>query len=140
MNILQAARETGLTPDTIRYYERRGVLPPAVRTKNGYRDYAEPHLASLRLAGGLRDLELPLDQVALIVGVAHDASCGDVRRALDASIRQTLAQIEARIDQLRRTHSRLMGVRQGVRSMKPNSERVPGITPCECARLIGDSR
>ncbi len=137
MNIQQAARETGLTADTIRYYERRGVLPPPIRSKNGYRDYTEPHLASLRLARGLRELELPLDRVALIVGVAHDASCGDVRRALDGSIRDTLAQIDERIEKLQHTRTRLRAIRKGIRSMAPESERVPGITPCACVRLVG---
>ncbi len=139
MNIQQAARETGLTPDTIRYYERRGVLPPPVRSKNGYRDYSEPHLASLRLARGLRELELPLDRVALIVGVAHDAYCGDVRRALEGSIRDTLAQIDERIEKLQHTRTRLRAIRRGIRSMAPESERVPRITPCACVQLVGEA-
>lgn len=138
MNIQQAARETGLTPDTIRYYERRGVLPQPVRSKNGYRDYSEPHLASLRLARGLRELELPLDRVALIVGVAHDACCGDVRRALEGSIRDTLVQLDERIEKLKRTRVRLRAIRKGVRTMAPESERVPGITPCACIQLVGE--
>lgn len=139
MNIQQAARETGLTPDTIRYYERRGVLPPPVRSKNGYRDYSEPHLASLRLARGLRELELPLERVGLIVGVAHDAYCGDVRRALEGSVRDTLVQIDERIDQLQHTRTRLRAIRKGIRSMTPESERVPGITPCACVQLVGEA-
>lgn len=139
MNIQQAARETGLTPDTIRYYERRGVLPPPVRSKNGYRDYTEPHLASLRLARGLRELELPLERVGLIVGVAHDASCGDVRRALEGSIRDTLAQIDERIAQLEHTRTRLRAIRKGIHSMNAASERVPGITPCACVQLVGEA-
>lgn len=137
MNIQQAARETGLTPGTVRYYERRGVLPPPLRSKNGYRDYTEPHLASLRLAKGLRELELPLDQVGLIVGVAHDAYCGDVRRALDGSIRDTLARIDERIDQLQHTRTRLRAIRRAIRSMAEEGAQVPGITPCACVQLVG---
>jgi len=139
MNIQQAARETGLTADTIRYYERRGVLPPPVRSKNGYRDYAEPHLASLRLARGLRELELPLDQVGLIVRVAHDACCGDVRRALKGSIRDTLTQIDERIDQLQHTRTRLKAIHRGIRSMTQDSAQVPGITPCACVQLVDEA-
>ena len=138
MNIQQAGRETGLSADTIRYYERRGVLPPPVRSKNGYRDYGEPHLASLRLARGLRELELPLDQVALIVGVAHDAFCGDVRRVLEGSIRDTLVQIDGRIERLQHVRARLTAIGKGIRSMKPESARVPGLTPCACVQLVGE--
>ncbi len=139
MNIRQAAVETGLTADTIRYYERRGVLPQPARSTNGYRQYTASHLASLRLARGLRDLELPLDQVALIVGVAHDASCGDVRRALDGSIRDMLVQIDERIEKLELTRTRLRAIRKGIRSMAPETERVPGITPCACVQLVRES-
>lgn len=139
MNIQQAARETGLTADTIRYYERRGVLPPPVRIKNGYRDYTEPHLASLRLARGLRELELPLERVGLIVGVAHDAYCGDVRRALEGSIQEALVRIDERIAQLQHARTRLRAVLKGIRSMAPESERVPGITPCACVELVGQA-
>lgn len=96
MNIAQAARETGLSIDTIRYYERRGVLPPPVRRPNRYRDYDAQHLAALKLAHGLRELELPLDHVADIVRVAHDATCGDVRETLITSIEESVVEIEAR--------------------------------------------
>ena len=139
MNIQQAARATGLTADTIRYYERRGVLPPPVRSKNGYRDYSEPHLASLRLARGLRELELPLERVGLIVGVAHDAYCGDVRRALEGSIQDTLVQIDERIEKLQHTRTRLRVIRKGIHSMTEESEQVPGITPCACVQLVGEA-
>jgi len=78
MNIAQASRESGLSIDTIRYYERRGVLPRPVRQPNRYRDYDEGHLAALKLAHGLRELELPLGQVAEIVRVAQEALEGDL--------------------------------------------------------------
>jgi DNA-binding transcriptional MerR regulator len=138
MNIAQAARESGLSIDTIRYYERRGVLPRPVRRPNHYRDYDEAHLAALKLAHGLRDLELPLHQMAEIVRVAHDATCGEVRQALAASIEEAVGQIDLRIRKLRRTSKRLRAIRDGVRSMGARSRRVPGLSPCPCVRLVGE--
>ncbi len=39
MRIGDLAKQVGVTPDTIRYYEREGLLPAAERTPGGYRDY-----------------------------------------------------------------------------------------------------
>lgn len=136
MNIAKAARATGLTPDTIRFYERKGVLPAPARRTNGYREYNAEHLASLRLARGLREMELPLDGVAEIVRVAHDATCGDVRKALAESMEETLGQIDERIRKLRRTRQRLEAMLTGIRGMGARSKRVPGLTPCACVKLI----
>ena len=41
MTIAEVAKEYGLTPDTLRYYERLGLLPPIPRTAGGIRDYGE---------------------------------------------------------------------------------------------------
>ena len=139
MNIAEAARQTGLTVDTIRYYERRGVLPKPPRRANRYRYYDDEHIASLRLAHGLRELELPLEKMAGIVRVAHDATCGDVRQALASSIEESVAQIDERVRKLRRTRERLGTILDGVRSMSDRSRRVPGLAPCPCVRLVDAS-
>jgi MerR family copper efflux transcriptional regulator len=139
MNISDAARASGLTIDTIRYYERRGVLPRPVRRANGYRDYDEAHLAALRLAHGLRDLEMPLDDVRVIVQVAHDARCGDVREALAAKIDEEIDGIEERIRKLRRTREQLRVILDGVRSMSARELRVPGLAPCACLRIVDEA-
>ena len=139
MNIAEAARKTGLSIDTIRYYERRGVLPRPPRRANGYRYYDDEHISSLSLARGLTDLELPLAQVAEIVHVAHDATCSEVRDVLTSSIEESVAQIEQRISKLRRTRERLSTILDGVRSMSERSRRVPGLAPCPCVRLVDGS-
>lgn len=78
--------DPGLSPDTIRFYERAEVLPAPPRRANGYRDYSEGHVATLRLVGGLRHLGLALDDMQRIASVAHDATCGDLRGALIAQL------------------------------------------------------
>jgi len=51
MKISELSRATGVDVDTIRYYEKAGLLPPPAREANGYRSYADRHLE--RLAFGL---------------------------------------------------------------------------------------
>ncbi|NHX33466.1 MerR family DNA-binding transcriptional regulator, partial [Escherichia coli] len=55
MNIKQAADMFGLTVDTLRYYERVGVIPPVHRNESGYRDYKTSDLNWVYLVKNLRN-------------------------------------------------------------------------------------
>jgi len=62
MNVSEVARRAGIAPSAVRFYEETGVLPPASRLENGYRDYGDEALARLRLVVALRRLGLaPVD-------------------------------------------------------------------------------
>ncbi|MGE3074267.1 MAG: MerR family transcriptional regulator [Dehalococcoidia bacterium] len=58
MNVSELARRTGLSPSGVRWYENVGVLPPASRKENGYREYSEIDLRLLRLVTTLRRVGL----------------------------------------------------------------------------------
>jgi len=58
MRIAELARRVGIAPSAIRWYEQAGVIPPPRRHANGYRDYADADVASLRLVVSLRRLGL----------------------------------------------------------------------------------
>ncbi len=135
MNIQKAAEASGLTADTIRFYEKEGVVPPAPRRENGYREYTDEHVAVLRLARGLRDLGAPLTDVATILPVAHDGTCGDLREALVGTLTGVLSGVTARIEDLRRTSREVTVILDGLREMKPADNRVPGLSGCRCVEL-----
>jgi arsenate reductase len=62
MKVSELARRAGVAPSAVRFYEEMGVLPPASRRDNGYREYADEALARLRLVVALRRLGLaPVD-------------------------------------------------------------------------------
>ena len=62
MKVSELARGAGIAPSAVRFYEETGILPPATRLRNGYRDYAPGALARLRLVVALRRLGLaPVD-------------------------------------------------------------------------------
>lgn len=100
MKIGQVASEAGVSTDTVRFYERRGVLPPAPRTASGYRIYAGDTVARIQLARRLQGLGLTLDEVigALQAQDTGHASCESERWRLHAA----LGRIEARIAELTR--------------------------------------
>ncbi len=63
MRIGELARATGTKAETIRYYEREGILPSAGRTDSNYRDYSEEHLAALTFVRRARQLGFSMAQV-----------------------------------------------------------------------------
>ncbi len=138
MNIGEAARASGLTPDTIRFYEKKRVLPQPPRLGSGYRHYTEEHVATLRLAKGLRELELPLAEVAPILSVAHDGTCGEIRESMTETFTQALSSLHNRIEELEEARDQLSGLLQGLQRMRPRDVAVPGVEACECVRMVAE--
>jgi DNA-binding transcriptional MerR regulator len=105
MKIGQVAADAGVTVDTVRFYERRGVLPPPLRRPSGYREYTPAVVERIRTARALQELGFTLDEIIDALR-AHDA--GETAGAshmwrLDAVI----DRIDAKIADLRRTRHNL---------------------------------
>lgn len=98
MNISQAAKTTGLTAKTIRYYESRELISPAARLTNGYRDYHESHLRELSFVHHARELGFTLEECAELLGLYknHERKSADVK----ALAQQKIADVENKIAQL----------------------------------------
>ena len=63
LSIQKAAAETGLSPDTLRYYERIGVLPGVARSPSGHRRYAEGDIGWIKLVQCLRATGMPIEEL-----------------------------------------------------------------------------
>lgn len=61
MTIKEVAKRFDLTPDTLRYYEKVGLIGPIEKTKSGIRDYQEEDLNRIEFVKCMRDAELPID-------------------------------------------------------------------------------
>lgn len=108
MKIGQAAREAGVTIDTIRFYERRGVLAAPARRPSGYRIFADADIERIKMARELQRLGFTLDEVIEALR-AHDrggATCESERWRLEAVV----DRIGARIAELQRTRRTALGV------------------------------
>jgi len=94
----QAAAAAGCHMETLRYYERIGLIAPPRRGANGYRHYDEGDLQRLRFVVRARDLGFSTDEIRRLLDLADDqnARCGDVR-SLAA---EHLADVERRISDL----------------------------------------
>ncbi len=95
LTIGDLAGRTSTKVETIRYYERIGLLPAPVRTEGNYRSYDDGHLARLSFVRRARDLGFSLDQVRALLDLAdqRDRSC----EAVDRIARQHLAEVERKI-------------------------------------------
>jgi DNA-binding transcriptional MerR regulator len=102
------ARMAGVSPDTLRHYETKGLLLPAARSPNGYREYPAEALARVRLVRRAVALGFTLDELARIVKVRDQggAPCREVR-ALAAS---KLALLEGRVAEMQAACDRLRTV------------------------------
>lgn len=98
MRIGELARATGTKAETIRYYEREGILPAADRTDNNYRDYSADHLAALMFVRRARELGFSMAQVRQLLALSDhdDKPCEDVDRLVD----QQLGEVERKIADL----------------------------------------
>lgn len=107
MRIGTLADRVGTTPEAIRFYERRCLLPAPERSDNGYRDYTEQDAARLRLLIGLRSLDLPLEQAAELATMCAAGRCDEVSAELRELLAAKRSAVARRLDELRFLDERL---------------------------------
>lgn len=103
MRIGQVARRAGVSVDTVRFYERRGVLPTATRRPSGYREFEPSTVDRIRTAKAMQDLGFTLDEIVDTLH-AHDtggATCASERWRLEAVV----DRLDARITELQQARA-----------------------------------
>lgn len=118
MKIGELATATHTLVETIRYYERQGLLPEPTRTAGNYRAYEEPHLERLAFIRRCRALDMTLDEVrALLQFVdAPGPDCASVNALFDEHI----GQVARRISELRRLEKELRRLRAQCDTPRPS--------------------
>lgn len=99
LTIGKAAARANVTPDTLRYYEREGLIEPATKTEAGYRLYDTDQLQRLQFIKQAQECGFTLGEIRQLLAVREhpSACCGDVRRlAVEKKLR-----IEAKIKAMR---------------------------------------
>ncbi|HWC31551.1 MAG TPA: heavy metal-responsive transcriptional regulator [Actinomycetota bacterium] len=125
LTVSRLARSAGVRPDTIRYYDREGLLPVATRTPSGYRVYEEDAVRRLRFIRGSQRLGLRLREIKGLLAVIDRGTCpcGHARAVLD----ERLAEIDRQLAQLSAMRAELVRVSEKV---GPDT-CTPGVWPCE---------
>ncbi|HEY1533730.1 MAG TPA: MerR family transcriptional regulator [Polyangiaceae bacterium] len=105
MKIGEVARLAGVGIDTVRFYERRGLLAAPPRSSSGYRDYPSRTVSRLRFTKQLQQLGFTLDEVAELLADVdrREATCSSERERFEA----VLVRIDEKLAALRNMRSRL---------------------------------
>ena len=124
MRIGELARRSGCLPETVRYYEREGLLPRPERSEGNYRIYGEGELSRLLFIRNCRALEMSLGEIRALLAIkdGHGADCREVRALLEAHIGHVAERIE-----------RLTALREQLTSLR---ERCGGVTPVDCCGIL----
>jgi Cd(II)/Pb(II)-responsive transcriptional regulator len=110
MKIGELSRAASTPVETIRYYEREGLLPEPPRSDNNYRVYGDEQRERLAFIRHCRSLDMTLDEIRVLLRFkdAPAEDCGAVNQLLD----EHLGHVEARIDELRSLHEQLRSLRE----------------------------
>ncbi len=111
------AKAAGVTVETLRFYERRGLLPPPARTASGHRRYGPEALDLVRLIKRAQGLGFTLPEVAELQRTLADpkATCRDVC----AAVQLKLDHVDAEIARLESQRRRLRQLREACPRTRP---------------------
>lgn len=120
MKIGELALATGCDVQTVRYYERSGLLAKPSRTVSNYRTYGPSHFERLQFIRRCRSLDMTLDEVRALLRFvdAPEENCGEVNRVID----EHLHHVEKRIGELEALRARLRALRRQCRKVRSSSE------------------
>lgn len=133
--------------ETIRYYEREGLLPPPARSAGNFRIYDAQHRERLQFIRYCRGLDMSLDEVRLLLRFKDtpDDDCGDVNALLD----EHLQHVGSRIRQLRALQRQLRDLRRRcatsrgteqcgiLRGLTQAAHATPGAGPARPSHVAG---
>ncbi len=108
MQIGQLARHAGVPIDTVRYYERNGILPPPERQSSGYRRYGDDDVSRLRFVRRAKGLGFTLVEIRELLALSGRRD--DDMAGLKATASEKLADVEQKLEELTR-------IRDGLRTL-----------------------
>ena len=105
MTISEVSKKFDISTDTLRYYERIGLLPPVPRTKSGLRDYDENSCKSVEFIKCMRNAGLPIEALIEYMTLYRQGdSTAEARMAILVEQREAL---QGRIEEMQSTLARL---------------------------------
>jgi DNA-binding transcriptional MerR regulator len=110
MRIGALSRATGVDIETIRFYEKSGLLPGPARSDNGYRDYAQAHLERLAFIRHGRALDMSLADIGLLLASLNSRDAAQLS-GVDALVDAQLARVRARLASMRALEQQLVALK-----------------------------
>lgn len=132
MNISNLAKAHNVTTDTVRYYEKQGLLDAPQRQENGYRTYTQDHVDRLRFVRGAQSLGFSLNEIRAIL---PQFAQGNVdRTAIEQQLQAKMTQIDMQIRQLQ-------GLKKELKATFSSLTCAPGqvLSPMQGTPLVASS-
>jgi DNA-binding transcriptional MerR regulator len=125
----EAARRAGVSADTVRYYERKGILPEAVRTANGYRQYSDASVHRILFVRNALRVGFALKEIAAFLRARESGRppCREVRAAAARLVEDVDRQIAA-----------MMSSRASLVDMLADWDKRLAVTPAGAPALLLD--
>ena len=103
LNVSQVAKKAGVSADSVRFYEKEGLLPAAPRSPAGYREYDEATAQRIRFIKGAQEMGLKLSEIGELLEIQDRGACpcGHTRTLVERRISEIDAEM-ARLSGLRR--------------------------------------
>ncbi|MBX3145728.1 MAG: Cd(II)/Pb(II)-responsive transcriptional regulator [Gemmatimonadales bacterium] len=133
LQIGDLARRTGCQVETIRYYERQGLLPKPARSRGNYRVYGPDHLEQLAFIRHCRSLGMTLEEIATLLRY-RSTPVGDCQR-INSLVDAHIAEIETKIAQLTELRGQLVALREQCSGPTGGGQIcgiMRGLTSCQC--------
>lgn len=105
MNIKKVSEQTGVSADTIRYYERIGLLPRVRRNKSGIRDFSEQDIATLEFIRCFRRAGMSVESLIEYMNLVEQGEGTEEARM--HLLQEQRDKLDARIDELLATRKRM---------------------------------
>ncbi|SDT90971.1 transcriptional regulator, MerR family [Verrucomicrobium sp. GAS474] len=131
MKIGELAEAAQCTVETIRYYEKAGLLPKTDRTGNNYRLYSQRHLDRLRFIRNCRSLDMSQEEVQSLLALMEkpEKDCDSVNHLIDEHI----SHVEIRIKELQ-------GLKEQLTSLRKQCESKRRVKECGIVKGISSMR
>lgn len=120
LTIGQLARHAGVGVETVRFYERKGLLAAPARRASGYRQYDQAGIARLRFIRRAKELGFTLNEIKELLSLRLDpaTTCADVKARAEAKI----ADIDGKIDTLQRMRQALVTLTKACKGRGKSSD------------------
>jgi MerR family copper efflux transcriptional regulator len=120
-SIGQLANRAHVSIDTIRFYERAGLLTPTLRRPSGFREYSDSELQALKFIREGRLLGFSLDEIRELLALTHEPDAAGAQ----SRIEQALLSVDERIEQLKAWRRSLGNLTAPNRRQESNSPQEP---------------
>lgn len=119
MKISELAKRAGISAKAVRFYEGEGILPPALRSNNGYRAYTDLDLCRLRIVVTLRGLGIDLAESGRLATLCAEGRCDEMRGDLAQRVSERRRDIAAARDELDHLEHELIALEGQLRKGEP---------------------